>query len=266
VNVEFLSFVLLSLFYIIIQDKAAVLERLGRFGDAYQAVWGWIRENMSKVIRDEEDWEGAWSTHSLIMLNVAAFVISLGIGFEQILADFAFIPALASEAWRWVTYQFLHAPVPAILAPFSAHLLFNMLFLYVFGDNVEKWIERFRLVKWGTELNVYAGLYVIFGVIAAAAQATVVGWGSYVLMVGASGAISGILGMYLVLFPDNKVYVAGRETLPASVYLLIWFVSQFGLEDPTIASAAHIAGFLSGVAVAIIFKKVESLSATGGDS
>jgi membrane associated rhomboid family serine protease len=266
VNVEFLSFVLLSLFYIIIQDKVAVLERLGRFGDEYQAVWGWIRENMSKVIKDEEDWEGAWSTHTLIMLNVAAFVMALGLGFEQILADFAFIPALASEAWRWVTHQFLHAPVPAILAPFSAHLLFNMLFLYVFGDNVEKYVERFRLVRWGTDINVYAGLYIIFGVIAAAAQATVTGWGSYVLMVGASGAISGVLGMYLVLFPDNKVYVAGRETLPASVYLMIWFASQFTVTDASIASVAHIAGFMAGVVAGFSLSRIANSYASGNNS
>ena len=256
-NVDFLVFVLISVFYIMVQDKVMVLNYLGRFGEYYQAVWGWIRDAMSRVIRDEEDWEGAWTTHTLIMLNVAAFAYAVAVGYEAILSDFAFVPALASETWRWITHQFLHAQIPVELAPFfSAHLLMNMLFLYVFGDNVEKWLERFKLIKLGTELNIYAGLYLIFGVIAAAAQATVIGWGSYVLMVGASGAISGVLGMYLVLFPQNKVVVAGRETLPSSIYLMLWFVSQFAVSDATVATVAHIAGFIAGVVVAFILSKV----------
>jgi membrane associated rhomboid family serine protease len=245
-----------------IQDKVAILDRLGKFGDYYQAVWGWIRDGMSKIVRDEEDWEGVWTTHTLIMLNVAAFVYAISLGYDQIVRDFGFIPAYASEVWRWFTYQFLHSNVPIELSPFSLHLLSNVLFLYVFGDNVEKWVERFKLVRWGTQINVYAGLFLIYGVISAGVQATFVGWGSTVLMVGASGAISGILGMYLILFPNNKVYIGGRETLPASIYLLLWFLSQFGVNDPSVATIAHISGFLSGVAVASILMKVEELSAS----
>jgi membrane associated rhomboid family serine protease len=186
------------------------------------------------------------------MLVVGSYVISLSLGYERTLADYAFIPAFAIETWRWITHIFLHANVPVELAPFSVHLLWNIAFLYWLGDNVEDYLSRIKLSV--GNLNVYAGLFLIWGVVAAAVQAFYVGWGSTVLMVGASGAISGVLGFYLVKFPKNKVWVADKGPIPAFTFLVVWFLSQFGGGDAGVAYFAHIGGFIAGAVSGILIK------------
>jgi membrane associated rhomboid family serine protease len=138
------------------------------------------------------------------------------------------------------------------------HLIGNMLYLWIFGDNVEDVMGHAR----------FAGFYVICGIIAVYSHA-VIDPASTVPMVGASGAISGVLGAYLMLFPRAQVLVLiplGFFTrlmyVPAGVALGIWFLLQIlsggmslGREGGGIAFFAHIGGFLAGMALIGVFKR-----------
>lgn len=256
---ELTIFILTGVIYIIMQDRAAILNHLSKFGESYQRVWYWIRDNSLNIIRDEEQYEDAWATHTLIFLCVAAYVAALAFGYDESLQINAFIPALASEMWRWVTHIFMHASFPVELAPFSLHILGNMAYLYWFGDNVEQRLNRFRYEVLGTQLNIYAALFIVWGAIAAATQATIIGWGSQTLMVGASGAISGVLGFYLIMFPQNNVYVGGRGPIKAIYFLAAWFIMQvaYSMDAGYVAYGAHAGGFAAGAATALALKKIE---------
>ncbi len=136
-----------------------------------------------------------------------------------------------------------------------SHIAGNMLFLGIFGDNVESRLGHFR----------YLMFYLIAGTIAAVSQTLFSGLGtlltgdtSYLLtpMVGASGAISGVLGAYLILFPGNKVYVLLFNFIPTAFHawlvIGLWFVMQVigglsGWSDGGVAYFAHIGGFLTGL-------------------
>ena len=127
-----------------------------------------------------------------------------------------------------------------------AHLLFNMWSLWIFGNNVE---EAFGHVR-------YALLYVIGGV-AATLAFTVVNPDSTVPLVGASGAIAAALGAYAVLFPRHRVLTLlgwFLVPMPAAVFLAIWFFAQFGLGGTNTAWEAHVAGFVFGLVVAVLFR------------
>jgi membrane associated rhomboid family serine protease len=127
------------------------------------------------------------------------------------------------------------------------HLLGNMLFLYVFGDNVE---DAFGHAS-------YLALYLISGLIAGLAQILI----SMLLLgdltigvIGASGAISGVLGAYLVLYPTARIVTLVGYfivPLPAILFLGFWFIMQwaYGIFDPLggVAYFAHIGGFIAGI-------------------
>jgi membrane associated rhomboid family serine protease len=130
-----------------------------------------------------------------------------------------------------------------------AHLLFNMWSLWIFGNNVE---EAFGPL----------GYLLLYGASGVAATGGFV-WANpdtTVPLVGASGAIAGVMGAYLVLFPRHLVLtlvIFRIVAIPAVFFLGIWFVSQFVLVDETagIAWEAHVAGFLFGMAVALPFRR-----------
>src|SRR5919107_101984 len=149
--------------------------------------------------------------------------------------------------------MFLHGSI--------AHLLGNMFFLYVFGDNLE---GRFGHYK-------YLLLYLLWGVIASFVHgiyAASTGDGS-VAAVGASGAISGVLGGYLIFFPRAKIHTIilaffiTTVRIPALAYIPFWFIMQliFALigQSGGVAYLAHIGGFLAGVGVAFIWKSFSPL-------
>lgn len=132
-----------------------------------------------------------------------------------------------------------------------SHIFGNMLFLWVFGDNIENRLGHFR----------YAAFYLICGFAAAAAQIAL-DPDSVIPMLGASGAISGVLGGYLLLFPKRQVRAIIFNfftTVPAYVALGIWIVYQIvvGYLTPSgtggVAYAAHIGGFLAGLILVKIF-------------
>ena len=131
------------------------------------------------------------------------------------------------------------------------HLFGNMLFLFIFGDNLENLIGHVR----------YAVFYLICGFGAAAAQ-VMMSPDSIIPMLGASGAISGVMGGYVLLFPSRKVTVIlfrFLTTVPAFIAIGIWIVYQLVLgymSDPAgggVAYSAHLGGFIAGLALIKIF-------------
>ena len=180
-----------------------------------------------------------------IAVNIAVFVLSLG-DFEQFINTYGFKPAEFSILAMF-TSMFLHGGI--------AHIFGNMWFLHIFGDNVE---DVFGHLK-------YIIFYILSG-IAASLLHFLLNLGSDVPAVGASGAISGVLGAYVVLFPHVKVYVIGRfysGKVSAKFMLGIWFLFQFisgafslfGAQSG-IAFFAHIGGFVFGAVFAWIFKTI----------
>jgi len=153
-----------------------------------------------------------------------------------------------------LTAMFVHAG--------AWHLLANMLFLWIFGDNVEDRMGHGR----------YLVFYVLCGLAAALLQ-VVVEAGSSVPMVGASGSIAGVLGAYLVMFPQSRVLTFVFVTfveVPASILLGAWFAVQFlsGLgalafvhpEDMGgVAFWAHVGGFAAGAALVFLFRRPERM-------
>lgn len=138
------------------------------------------------------------------------------------------------------------------------HLGGNMLFLWIFGDNIEDRLGHLR----------YLLFYLICGVLASLAHVfTTMAFGAnpYVPSLGASGAISGVMGGYILLYPRNRVHVIIFRiftTVPAYVALGLWFLFQFisglgilggGAQEGGVAYAAHIGGFIAGLALVKLF-------------
>lgn len=155
--------------------------------------------------------------------------------------------------------QHYNTPLPVYFNFFSSmfmhgdfmHLFGNMLFLFIFGDNLENLMGHIR----------YAFFYIVCGLVAAFSQ-IFMDTTSVIPMLGASGAISGVLGGYLVLFPTRQVRALifnFLTTVPAYVALGIWIAFQLiqgYLSDPSgggVAYAAHIGGFIAGVILVKIF-------------
>ncbi len=200
-------------------------------------------------------------TKTLIAVNVVVYIAELLN--PRIVELYSFVPALAvgGEVYRWITHMFLHGSL--------MHILGNMLYLWIFGDNVEDYFGR------GT----FLALYIFWGVVAAAVHmaATYVQYGVtgleellYVPAVGASGAISGVLGAYAVLYPHARIvavsfiFIIGIITIPAWAFIGFWFIYQliYGTIDILVAAAlqvpgvsgvaywAHIGGFVAGALTA----------------
>ena len=139
------------------------------------------------------------------------------------------------------------------------HLLGNMWFLWLFGNNIEDSMTRPRFVAF----------YLLCGVAAAMLQ-VFSDPGSPVPMVGASGAISGVMGAYLILFPRVKVYTlvwlgffSTTYALPAWVMLLYWaglqLLGGFGAGEGGVAFWAHVGGFLAGIVLVKLFTRAERI-------
>ena len=144
----------------------------------------------------------------------------------------------------YITYAFLHGDI--------FHLGGNMLFLWVFGDNVEDALGHFR--------------YLVFYLLCAAAGAWfhgIMAQDSQAPLIGASGAIAGIVAAYLVLHPRVKIWVLafGRIPLriPAYVTLALWILFQFGMlafaGDDQISWAAHVGGIVAGAILVLVLRQ-----------
>ena len=160
-------------------------------------------------------------------------------------------PTPGSVYLTLLTSMFMHGSI--------MHLFGNMLFLWIFGDNLEHALGRAR----------YIAFYLLTGLIASLAHVIstfVFGDNPFIPSLGASGAISGVLGGYLVLYPKRKVRVIMLRmltTVPAVVAIGLWFVFQlisaFGVigagpqSGGGVAFMAHIGGFVAGVALVKVF-------------
>jgi membrane associated rhomboid family serine protease len=182
---------------------------------------------------------------------VAVFLVELGQPDPQAyLGEWGAVPSQISAGRSLVTLltsMFLHAG--------WAHLLGNMLFLFIFGDNVE---DAFGHLK-------YLAFYMACGVLAGLAQVYLAA-SSNLPGVGASGAISGVLAAYLVMFGTNRVRVLVGfflTAVPAYLVIGIWIVLQFtqGLasfadtqQSGGVAYGAHVGGFLGGLVLAFLLR------------
>lgn len=200
---------------------------------------------------------------TFITLNILIFLYqqSLGTHINDFIYHYGLVPSvllsksgisLADRLFPFLSSMFLHGG--------WMHIIGNMLFLYIFGDNVE---DRMGHLK-------YLIFYIICGVVAALFQ-VVTNTASQIPMVGASGAISGVLAAYLLFYPRAKILTLVPififiqfVHLPAFVYILLWFGFQLlsgigALSIPGdvggVAFWAHIGGFVGGIIIAKSFQK-----------
>jgi len=195
----------------------------------------------------------------LIGLNILVFIFMWLAGPRQdaLVYQFALIPANfltninAANITDIFTSMFMHGGV--------AHLVGNMLYLWIFGDNVEDRFGHFGYL-----------IFYLFGGVAASLTHVMTNPNSQIPTVGASGAIAAVLGAYLVLYPHSRVatfiplgFFFRLTLLPASIVLGLWFIIQLfsgfvslgGPDVGGVAFWAHIGGFVTGVLVALLFGK-----------
>jgi membrane associated rhomboid family serine protease len=216
----------------------------------------------------------AWVTLALIAINIAVFLLlqqaggdsNFTYGFSTIPLEITtgrdiVLPQPVTVDGTRVLIPEAPGPSPIYLTLLTSmfmhggwlHLGGNMLFLFVFGDNVEHYIGSF----------LYLAFYLVAGIVASFAQ-ILVDPTSPIPNLGASGAISGVLGAYIVLFPRNRVVVFLLRFLvpvPAFVAIGLWAVLQFinGIgsiavtaETGGVAYLAHVGGFITGVVVGFL--------------
>ena len=194
-------------------------------------------------------------TYTIIGINSLVFIYQYLIlppeSLGHIISTYALTPAAPSVITVF-TSMFMHGGL--------MHIIFNMWFLWIFGDNIESVLGHKR----------YVLFYLLCGVGAALAQIQI-NTGSQIPMVGASGAIAGVLGAYLIRFPRATVHVLVILIIfitfirvPAMVVIGIWFLSNLtaglgtlGIEETGgTAWFAHLGGFVSGVVLNQVFKKI----------
>jgi membrane associated rhomboid family serine protease len=190
-------------------------------------------------------------TYALIALNVLFFFVELS-GGDAFIGKWAFVPSrfLANPGADFLTIftsMFMHAG--------WLHLGGNMLYLWIFGDNVE---DRFGPIK-------FLVFYVLCGIAATFAQLAF-SMGSNIPNLGASGAIAGVLGSYILMFPQGKVRVLqGQQVIqvPALIVIGFWIVLQLFSGIGSIANTAdtggvaymaHIGGFIAGFVLTFLFR------------
>jgi membrane associated rhomboid family serine protease len=191
-------------------------------------------------------------TYALIALNILFFIVEF-IGGDAFITAWSFVPSRfmadpLGDSLTLFTSMFMHAGL--------VHIGGNMLYLWIFGDNVE---DRFGHLP-------YLAFYLACGVAATFAQLAF-SLGSDIPNLGASGAIAGVLGAYILLFPYRKVRVMlgyGITEMPSLIVIGLWFVLQlFSGAGSIVASTAdtggvafmaHIGGFIAGFVLAFILR------------
>lgn len=204
-----------------------------------------------------------WVNVGLIVANVAAFFLQNSEGAQASILSFALIPAelfqahlvggpVASpqqplavpEGLTLITYQFMHGDI--------FHLLSNMLFLWVFGDNVEDALGHVK----------YLFFYLLCGVAGGLLHAAMLP-SSPLPLIGASGAVAGVIGAYLLLHPRVLVWVLAFRIIPLNIraawVLGIWVATQviMVLLSPVdqVAWWAHIGGLIAGAVLVIFLRR-----------
>ncbi len=192
-------------------------------------------------------------TYVLIAVNVVVFLLELANG-DAFINQWSFVPArfAANPGTEFLTIfssMFMHAG--------WIHLGGNMLYLFIFGDNVEDRLGHLR----------YLVFYLLCGIVASFAQ-YMTSIGSSVPNLGASGAIAGVLGAYIIMFPGERVRVLlGYAVVQMSAVIVIGFwivlqvissLSTFTASSQTgsgggVAYMAHVGGFIAGIVLTFIF-------------
>ncbi len=223
-----------------------------------------------------------WVTILIIAVTTAAWLLVQGMGTEPALSrsvcELGLIPGeLLSRLPPGATLQMtptarcVLGEGPSWYTPLTSmflhggwfHLIGNMWFLWLFGNNVEDSMGRGR----------YLAFYLLCGLAAAAAQ-TLAQPSSPVPMIGASGAISGVMGAYVILYPRVRIHTLivlviffTRVELPAWVMLGYWFALQlfsgamsYGNDKGGVAFLAHVGGFLAGAVLITLFKRPERVA------
>lgn len=197
-------------------------------------------------------------TYVILGVNIAVFLyqVSLGAALDSFVKQFGAVPYLlfhptgVTSYTRLLTSMFMHGSF--------MHILGNMLFLWIFADNIEDRLGHIRFLVF----------YILCGIAGALLHA-VTAPNSTVPMIGASGAISGVLGAYIYLYPKARVlalvplgFFLRVTYLPSVIFLGLWFLFQFlygisslGARGGGVAYFAHIGGFVVGLLFALPFKK-----------
>lgn len=202
----------------------------------------------------------------LILLNFGVFIYQVTLpshAAEIFVNTYALTPARIQQALAGHHYTLVQALSPLLTSMFLhagwLHIIGNMWFLWIFGANVEDRMGPFA----------YVLFYLVCGVGSSIAQAAF-SWGSHIPALGASGAISGVLGAYMIFFPTSQIYtlvtlfiIWFRARIPALVFIGLWFLLQafsaFGslggagrIEQGGVAWWAHVGGFVLGLILAKI--------------
>ncbi|MGI9523601.1 MAG: rhomboid family intramembrane serine protease [Hyphomicrobiaceae bacterium] len=208
-----------------------------------------------------------YMTLLLIALNVAVFIVqSSGMPIQAVI-DFGLVPAellsagylggavpteqsliSVPEGYTLISYMFFHGDV--------FHLLMNMMFLWVFGDNVEDAVGHFKFLVF----------YLLCGICAGLLHTYLVPWSDRPL-VGASGAVAGVIAAYFILHPRVMIWVLVFRFIPVRISaawaLGLWIIMQFvmvylshlGLHQGPIAWWAHIGGLIAGAVLIVIMRR-----------
>jgi len=194
-------------------------------------------------------------TVTIILLNALAWLFELSLG-ERQLTQFLYVYGVVPAAFAWptlITSMFLHGS--------WSHVIGNMWYLWIFGDNVEDRLGHGRFIVF----------YLLCGFVAAFGQILMDPY-SELPTIGASGAIAGVMGAYFVLYPHSRVLTLipwiflQIIEVPAIILLGFWFLMQFlsagaiAVTSNThggggVAFAAHVAGFIVGVIGVFLFRK-----------
>jgi membrane associated rhomboid family serine protease len=197
-------------------------------------------------------------TTAIIFLNALVFLLELS-GGDAFVKQWSMMPADIVAGRHWITLltaMFMHAG--------WMHILGNMVFLYAFGPEIEDAMGRFR----------YLAFYLLSGLIASLAQIAAMPH-STVPNLGASGAIAGVMGAFLITYPHDQIRIlvlfgwfVRITAMPAALLVGLWFIiqlfSQIGsladVQSGGVAYLAHIGGFIFGVVTAPIFDRMQRIA------
>jgi membrane associated rhomboid family serine protease len=208
----------------------------------------------------------------LIALNILAFLVeqSQGRNINEFIYTYGLVPARYSMPW--ISAQFTSGQQVIAFFAFMFlhggffHLLGNMWFLYIFGDNVEDRLGHFR----------YLAFYLLCG-LASGISHLILNWTSQIPTIGASGAIAGVMGAYFILYPRAKVltlvpifFFLYFIKIPAFLFLGFWIFFQFlsattsSAQTGGIAWWAHVSGFIFGVIFLKLFQRLPGIPPRSG--
>lgn len=209
--------------------------------------------------------------NTLIGINVVLFLVEIlqGPAMDRFIYIYGLVPArysiqhlaqqftLFQQAVAWISFMFLHGGI--------WHLLGNMWFLYIFGDNVEDRLGPLR----------YLAFYLLCG-LASGVSHVLLNLHSTAPTIGASGAVAGVMGAYFLLYPRSKILtlipiiiIPWFVEIPAFIFLGLWFLMQLVNASVSFGSAsgiawwAHVGGFLGGM---VFYKVLQALPASGVSS